>query len=142
MSQVLTEARGLALSITGASAHDDTARHAVPVEEAKVFARADGMAVITIQNNDDATYDVSVPLREFVPKDGGPAHPIRESASGSDTVRVPPHDIEVLRYRVKPHSHFNFSASHPKFTYKFTVRYRDVGSGQTYVVDPDLEVSP
>ena len=142
MSQVLTEARGLALSITNTSARDDTARHAVPVEQAKVFARADGMAVITIQNNDDATYDVSVPLREFVPRDGGPANPIKESANGSDTVRVPPHDIDVLRYRVMPHSHFKFSPSHPTFTYKFTVHYRDVASGRGYVVDPDLEVSP
>ena len=142
MSQVLTEARGLALSITNTAVRDDTARHAVPVEHAKVYARADGMAVITIQNNDDVTYDVSVPLREFVPKDGGPANPIRESASGSDTVRVPAHDIEVLRYHVMPHSHFKFSPSHATFTYKFTVHYRDVASGKPFVVDPDLEVSP
>jgi hypothetical protein len=140
MSQVLTQSKGLALSITGAVFHNDT-RQDIPIEAARVFARAGGMAVITIQNNDAVAYDVSVPLREFVPRDGGPAGPIEEPAAGGDTVRVFPRDIEVLRYKVKPASHFHFSQAKPTFTYKFTMHYQEVGKSAWTDVDPDLEVS-
>ena len=141
MSYVLHALKSVAFSLTDGTLHDGLGK-ASPVESARVSARAGGKAVFTIQNNDSDEYDVSIPFDEFVAADGGPSGPINEHASGNDTVRIPPRDVEVLAYIVKPAAHFPFSASHLTFHYKYTMRYTNVRTGQTRIVDPDLEVSP
>jgi hypothetical protein len=141
MSYVLHALKSIAFSLTDGALHDESGKSA-PVESARVSARPGGKAVFTIQNNDDDEYDVSIPFQEFLPSDGGPSDPINRHASGNDTARVPPRDVEVLVYILKPAAHFPFSPAHPTFHYKYTMHYTNVRTGQTRIVDPDLEVSP
>jgi hypothetical protein len=142
MSQVSHALRSVAFSLTDGTLHNSS-ESLLPVESASVSARAGGKAVFTIENNDDDAYDVWIPLAEFAPHDGGPRNPINEQASGNTSVRLAPHDVEVLVYIMKDRGHFPFSESHKTFRYKYNIYYTK-GSREepTRMIDPDLEVSP
>jgi hypothetical protein len=108
-------------------------------DRTKVWARAGGKAVFTIQNNDVDAYEVTIPFREFVRKDGGPGDPIDEHATAKATVRVQPAHVDTLTYVIKQQLPFPPTQS---LTYKYTLYYTNLRTGKKEALDPDLEVSP
>jgi hypothetical protein len=119
-------------------------------EAEKVWALAGGSVWFVIENGDTEHHMVSIPIKEIVPAKGykDPATAGEPFVPGTDTVVVPAGETAVLRFRIKPASHFEFATKEPwksdpnkGMTYKYTVRSIST-SGKKVVRDPDIEIRP
>jgi hypothetical protein len=124
----------------------------------KVWARAGGVLVFEIKNEDKVAHQVSIPIAEFKPSDN-PAYYAKATEKPlvepqKDTLTVQPGKTENLELKVKPVEHFGFD-TRPEWakdqfkndpekskgmTYKYTV-YTTPAGGKRIPLDPDVEIN-
>jgi hypothetical protein len=112
------------------------------LDKRKVWARAGGRVVFTIQNHDDVDYRVRIPIDEVRPRHDGPAEPLDRHPDYTEMAVVPKRDMAVIVLKVKHQQHFPFGPQASAFTYKYNVYWADVSNGTPEEqLDPDLEIS-